>query len=220
MPSRTCGDRLLQFGVDMAAPIARILDDAAGGSNPAVETLEAFEAGVVDVIGRLATGIADPSVTVPQRGQLEILMLSAQGVGSQVRSELAAARRQSGPPRTGEPGSELNPAEIEATGGLPAGAEAAEQAGVEGEGDDPAAALAQQQALVQRLADSEVRQSLEIGRLRGFVTAVTGTQAVRNTAQTALGAAEQQLTDTQAELEAARAELERLQAEMQEQAQP
>ena len=76
-----------------------------------------------------------------------------------------------------------------------------------------AAAVAQQRALVQDLADDEVRQLLEVTRLRGLVTAPTGSQQERNLAMVEVGVADSRLTDIRTELDEARIELQRLEAD-------
>ncbi len=211
-------DSLLQFGADVAEPTAGLLDVGTGLAGGLVEMLEAFEAGSLDEIERLEVELDDPSLSGEERAALEEELSEAQRVLAEVRAELVRARLQSGELQAAEQEFEEVQQEIEAAGFTPS----AENGSVPA--DDPAAALiawqtavAEQRALVQDLEDNEVRQSLEIGRLRGLVTAPTGSQQVRNQAQVELALAESQLTDIRAALDETRIELERLEADSPEQ---
>ena len=74
------------------------------------------------------------------------------------------------------------------------------------------AAGAVQRAVVQDFEDREVRQQLEIDRLRNLVTAPVATEVERAQAQASLDQAQSRFESIQTELEAARATLEKLEA--------
>ncbi len=194
-------DRLQQFEADAAPPTAGLADAGTGMSGPRVEMLEAFEAGSILEIERLDFELGDLSVTGAERAELEAEMLNAQGILSAVREELVEARFQADQPPAVESQVELTPRGV---GAAFAGGEVAWEAWE--------AAVAQQRGRVQGLGDSEVRQLLEITRLRGLVTAPTGSQQQRNQAQLEVGIAEGQLEGIRTALDVARIELERLEA--------
>ena len=75
------------------------------------------------------------------------------------------------------------------------------------------AAVAEQRAVVQDLEDRDLRQQLEINRLRNLFTAPATTQAQRAQAQAGLGGAQTQLEAIRTESEAARTALEDLLAQ-------
>ncbi len=206
-------DSLLQFGADVAEPTAGLLEAGTGGAGAMVEMLEAFEAGSLEEIQRLETELADPSISDEERSALEAELVDAQQVLSEVRTELIPARLQSGELQAAEQQFESTRREIEAAGFLPGAEDGPPPADGEEAWEAWQAAVAEQRALVQNLSDNEVRQLLEITRLRGFVTAPTGSQRERNQAQIELGLADSQLTDIRTALDEARIELERLEAE-------
>ena len=206
-------DSLLQFGADAAEPTAGLLDAGTGLSGGMVGMLEAFEAGSLEEIQRLETELANPSISAEERSALESELLDAQEVLSEVRTELVPARLQLGELEAGRQQLDATRSEIEAAGFFPS----TEDGTVAADGEEALlawqVAVAGQRELVQNLADNEVRQLLEITRLRGFVTAPTGSQQERNVAQVELGIADSQLTDIRTALDEARIELERLEAE-------
>ena len=75
------------------------------------------------------------------------------------------------------------------------------------------AAVAEQRAVVQSLEDRELRQQLEMNRIRNLFTAPVTTQAERAQAQAGLDQAQSQLDSIRTELEAARMALEEILAE-------
>ena len=210
---RDLRDSILQFGADTAEPTAGLLNAGTDLSGGVVEMLEAFEAGSLDEIERLDTELANPSLSEEDRSALESERLEAQRVLSEVRSELIPARLQSGELQAAGQGLDATRNEIEAAGFFPATEDGTVPADTEEALLAWQVAVSGQRQLVQALADDEVRQLLAITRLRGLVTAPTGSQQERNVAQVELGIADSQLTDIRTALDEARVELERLEAE-------
>ena len=176
-----------------------------------VTGMEQMAAATEQEITRLRDELASPYLTPKARVQMEAELVDAERIFGEVGVELQGARQNLA-------GME---AQVQSVGqgspGSPAGApdvadtEPDVQASSEEGRAAWEAAVDEQRAVVQDLEDRELRQQLEVNRIRNLFTAPVTTQAER--AQAGLEAGQTQLEAIRAELEAARTALEDLLAQ-------
>ena len=202
---------------DFAAPLLESAQGVAGAgvdlARQMVTGMEEMEAATEQEIARLRGELASPDLTPEERTQLEAELADAERILSEVGVELQDARQnlagmEAQVQSVGQ-GFPVSPA------GVPDVADPELDVAASSEEERAAweAAVAEQQTVVQDLEDRELRQQLEINRLRNLFTAPVTTQAERAQAQAGLEGAQTRLEATRTELEAARASLEDLLAQ-------
>ena len=202
---------------DFAAPLLASAQGVAGAgvdlARQMVTGMEEMEAATEQEIARLRGELASPDLTPEERTQLEAELADAERILSEVGVELQDARQnlagmEAQVQSVGQ-GFPVSPA------GVPDVADPELDVAASSEEERAAweAAVAEQQTVVQDLEDRELRQQLEINRLRNLFTAPVTTQAERAQAQAGLEGAQTRLEATRTELEAARASLEDLLAQ-------
>ena len=202
---------------DFAAPLLESAQGVAGAgvdlARQMVTGMEQMEAATEQEITRLRGELASPDLTPDERAQLEAELVDAERIFREVGVELQDARQNLAGMEAqvqsigqGSPGSQAGAPDV-------ADPEPDVEASIEEERAEWEAAVDEQTAVVQSLEDRELRQQLEINRIRNLFTAPVTTQAERAQAQAGLEAGQTQLEAIRAELEAARRALEDLLAQ-------